>query len=357
MARAHRVLICSLFCMILGPVVFAQKYTVTDLGTLSGDMSSSANWINSSGHVVGCSDPSTNACSMNTDGQHAFLWQEGQRLQDLGTLPGGNISLAYGINDSDEIVGYSSTNEQTLHAFRYQFGVMEDLGTLPGGTTSQPYGLNSSGIIVGASDYQSSNGNTAAVYWTTDGSIHQLPLLQGAVAEQANGITDKNEIGGSAFFAADSTRPQAFVWTSSGGIQGLGTLPGGTKAGCDYINNSGVCFGGSNSSQNPDFQCVTWKKKNGQYAIHDLGALKGDTFCFLYGANDRGQAVGQSANSSSTSAVLWSAKTKLLDLNKHISNNSGWSLIFANSINDSGQITGLGTINGVMHGYLLTPVK
>ena len=34
----------------------------------------------------------------------------------------------------------------------------------------------------------------------------------------------------------------------------------------------------------------------------------------------------------------------------------GWSLIYASSINDSGQITGLGQIGGYTHTFLATPV-
>jgi hypothetical protein len=52
---------------------------------------------------------------------------------------------------------------------------------------------------------------------------------------------------------------------------------------------------------------------------------------------------------------LWSRKTKLVDLNKFIPTNSGWSLRYATGMNDNGQITGVGIINGAKHGYLLTP--
>ena len=33
----------------------------------------------------------------------------------------------------------------------------------------------------------------------------------------------------------------------------------------------------------------------------------------------------------------------------------GWRLILASSINDAGQIAGTGMLNGIDHGYLLTP--
>jgi probable HAF family extracellular repeat protein len=43
------------------------------------------------------------------------------------------------------------------------------------------------------------------------------------------------------------------------------------------------------------------------------------------------------------------------DLNNMILSNSGWVLALAIWINDSGQITGYGTINGENHAFLLTP--
>ncbi len=45
------------------------------------------------------------------------------------------------------------------------------------------------------------------------------------------------------------------------------------------------------------------------------------------------------------------------DLNKQIPPGSGWVLIQAFGINNSGQIVGTGTIHGAEHGFLLTPKK
>src|SRR5262245_46099063 len=55
-------------------------------------------------------------------------------VTDLGTL-GGTASYAYGINSAGQVVGYAYTsdNAATIHAFLYQDGVgMKDLGTLGG---------------------------------------------------------------------------------------------------------------------------------------------------------------------------------------------------------------------------------
>ena len=64
---------------------------------------------------------------------HAFLYSNGT-MADLGTLPGGSVSAAHGINASGQVVGYADTSSGYAHAFLYSNGTMTDLGTLPGGS-------------------------------------------------------------------------------------------------------------------------------------------------------------------------------------------------------------------------------
>src|SRR5260370_31786428 len=75
---------------------------------------------------------------------HAFLFQNGV-VVDLGTLPGGSISEALGINNRGQVVGEASTASGNTHAFLLENGVMVDLGTLPGGTSSFATGINHRG--------------------------------------------------------------------------------------------------------------------------------------------------------------------------------------------------------------------
>ncbi len=46
----------------------------------------------------------------------------------------------------------------------------------------------------------------------------------------------------------------------------------------------------------------------------------------------------------------------MVDLNTLISPSSGWTLTAAGGMNDLGEIAGYGTIGGVTHAFLLTPV-
>src|ERR1700678_2732376 len=89
----------------LSVAALAQTYTITDIGILNGDNESSGFWLNSSGAVVGCSDVANSEgypCTGTGAGQHAFYWTKSGGMKDLGTLPGGNISGAIGVNDAGQ---------------------------------------------------------------------------------------------------------------------------------------------------------------------------------------------------------------------------------------------------------------
>jgi hypothetical protein len=89
------------------------------------------------------------------------------------------------------------------------------------------------------------------------------------------------------------------------------------------------------------------------YNIIDLGTL-GGTSSYAYSINDNGQIVGWADGR----ACLFDStgQGNNIDLNTLIDPSSGWTLIFANSINNHGWIVGQG-INpaGYEHTYLLIP--
>src|SRR5712692_10618015 len=111
-------------------------WTITDLG-----MVNSALGINNSGQAVGDKD------FTSSGGSHAFLWSSGTGAQDLGTLPGGTCSVAFSINNSGQVVGFSCalTSFVTHHAFLWSStSGMQDLGTL-GGSQSHANDINDNG--------------------------------------------------------------------------------------------------------------------------------------------------------------------------------------------------------------------
>ena len=114
---------------------------MTDLGTPPGGSWSSAQSINNSGQVVGEWGNGGGAC----------LWQNGT-ITSLG--PGG----AYAINNSGQVACASG------FAYLWQNGTITYLGVLPGDISSVATGINDSGQVVGYANTASGIGH--AILWT-----------------------------------------------------------------------------------------------------------------------------------------------------------------------------------------------
>ncbi len=171
---------------------------VIDLGALAG-LGSVARGINDSGQVVGFSPtgslPAANGSSLPSLIVHAFLYRHG-KMSDLGTL-GGMNSAANSINDHGAVVGSADpANDSLNHAFLYSKGRMTDLGTL-GGPESVASAINNKGAVVG---YSLTSTSTSATHGFIDqhGRMVDLnsliPTDSGFVIAAASGINDRGQI-------------------------------------------------------------------------------------------------------------------------------------------------------------------
>ncbi len=258
--------------------------------------------INGLGHVVG------RITLAAIDRYRAALWQDGQAF-NLGTLPGGNYSEAFAINERGQIVGQWGHNFMKPffpRSFVWQDGTMSDL-ELPMGPRSGAHGLNEQGQIVGWMG-ESFLIDSHAFIWKT-GVVTDIGVIQGVFTGRARAINNLNEVVGSGQIP-DADNPfglsRAFYW-ADGQMMNLGTL----NEHCSSV--------------------------------------------VAFDVNDLGQVVG-SASGAATNAFIWQ-NGGMTNLNDLIPPELGVNVRIAFAINNQGQITGqASTASGVV-AVLLTPVK
>jgi probable HAF family extracellular repeat protein len=343
-----------------------------DFGTLAGGASSDAVWITDNGLILGNSqNGETDPLIPGFPEIRAVLWRN-RHIMDLGTLAGGNESISFSLNNRAQVVGLatngiadpnsmSGLGYQT-RAFFWQNGAMKDLGTLGSGTDAAAGLINERGQVVGWSYTDADPSDIcAAVYgfplstgsflWEEGKGMLDLSGL-GGTCTVAKGLNDRGQVVGQSWSTGDATG-HAFRWDHKNGLVDLGTL-GGDHSSADAINNKGQAVGASYVSDNVQIHAALWK---GSTSL-DLGAVDSDTCSFALSINENTQVVGISGdtNCASTRAFLWEHGGAMVDLNSLISSDSGIYVTFASTINDRGEIGGVGVLpNGDEHAVLLIP--
>ncbi|NLX14564.1 MAG: hypothetical protein GXY44_13055 [Phycisphaerales bacterium] len=309
-----------------------RRYSIVNLGSPSSQ-SSYPSGLNEAGQVVGY---------YYTDAmvRRAFLYSGGY-MTDLGTL-GGTEAYARAINDSGQVVGQAKNAQGDWRAFSWVAGgVMRDLGTL-GGPSSVAYGINTAGQVVG----YAGTGSASHAFLYSNGVMRDLGTL-GYPYSAAFGINDYGQVVG-AYLPAGGEQ-QAFLW-EQGTLVDLGSpLLSGSQAWA--VNNLGMITGYSWGGS--DYRSFLYADG----LVVDLGTVDEFTQIYAWSINNSGQVVGYMSNPAGTlSHAFVFAGGTLYDLNDLLVDGHGWEyLTAAFAINDRGQITGYGRINGRFRGFLLTP--
>jgi probable HAF family extracellular repeat protein len=325
----------------------ANLYSLQDLGPLTnlgGGDQSKPYGVNNHGHV---------AAANAIDGNHRALRYDGTWL-NLETL-GGNASLAAAINDSGQVVGYSKNNAGFDRGFVWTPGgtdgvpgnpQMKALGTF-GGNASAAYAVNQTGQITGYA--QTTNRERAFLY--SQGTMTDIGTLLGASSNSFGyGINDAGHIAGTSYNVSYS-RYSAFYYNGSS-IRLIGTL-GGSDASALAINNHDQITGYATTTAGFDH---AFRYANNTLA--DLGTLGGD-YSYGLAINNHNVIVGGAFidPANTTYHAFITRDNTLVDLNSQLdSTGTGWTLIEARAISDTGHITGIGRRNGALHAFLLSPI-
>ena len=176
----------------------------------------------------------------------------------------------------------------------------------------------------------------------------KLPTF-GGTNSQAVSINQTGQITGFSD-TSGANDPHAFI-DNNGTLTDLGTLGGPDSQG-QGINNLGEVVGYSGVAGTGDKNAFLY---NGT-SMTDLGTLGGDN-SYAYRISGPGLIVGKSqiTSDADTHAFVY-ANGKMIDLNTLIDPSLGWDLQDATGVNNAGQITGNGTINGQTHAFLITLV-
>jgi probable HAF family extracellular repeat protein len=316
-----------------------HHYKLIDMGTFGGPNSFFSNpdsrAINNRGTATGWADtsiPDPNCLFFDCLVNRAFVRKNGVTT-DLGTLPGGQSSLAYWVNDRGLIVGQSQngsidplTGVPEVRGVLWRKGQITDLGTL-GGNASNTIAINNHGQVVGAAT------NATFDPFANTPQAACLVLSTGNVPSCSAFTFVFNSV-----FSPTTTETHAFAW-QDGFIRDLGTL-GGPDSAPEANNDRGevagwsyTSFAANPSTGTPNVDPFLWSPEDGK--MTDLGSL-GGTFGAPFWLNNRGQVVGASnlPGDKTFHPFLWE-RGKLNDLGT-----LGGYTGLAIWINDVGEVVG-----------------
>lgn len=365
-----------------------QQYRLVGLSSLGGGFAAGIS-DNEQGWISGYSLLSDNATL------HAALWYPmSTSPKDLGTLGGANSAVEWPNHTPNQVVGISQLaqtdplGEQWSCTYPAGFGFlpytgqecrgfvwsqdegMTQLGTL-GGNNSFATGSNASGQIVGWAETNTHDATCVlpqvlgfrAVMWDRSGHANALAPYGQDPDSAATAINDRGDVAGISGIcqnAVGALSAMHMILWKNGVPTSLGTLGGSAWNTPMMLNDRDEVVGfsdrsGDNNGSNFNAHAFLWKDG----VLTDLGTLAGDAVSYAYSINNRGLIVGQSCTSGCASSRAFLYQNGVMyDLNTLLdSSSAGYDLIFANDINDEGEITGLAVnrTNQSIIGFRLVP--
>src|SRR5688500_7983790 len=282
---------------LTAPAGTATGFPPGSIGFVSG-----ANAINASGQVAGTSSFSGLGGGSTS---RASVWSGGSPTL-LQPASGYTSSQGFGINNTGQVVGFSSTGCCAVAPTLWSGGTATNLGTL-GGSAGLAFGVNSSGQAVGMSTIAGDTANHATLW--SGGSIIDLGAQRAVAINDAGQIVGQGSSaggsGGATFWNSSASGPIDLGWGSgfnaiandlngAGFVVGMGAIGESWALGSEH----GLLWDGSTSF---DLNCLLDANTWGDWTITSALAI-----------NDLGQILVRAATFQSGTDTLGSSATLLL---------------------------------------------
>lgn len=294
--------------------------------------------LNDAGQVTG-------GASLADGTYEAFVWSQADGLVDLGTLPGDTSSTGLKINDVGQATGYSqsATNSTTIgFLWQAQTGMVNPASQ--SGLLLAFTDINNQGQIVGSARASPDQPGYGFVFTASSGVT---PVnIPGVPVDSVLAINDSGQM----VLSTPSYSNSLFYTPGQVPVQIQGT--GITQATALALNDSGTAVGFSSAGEGANTHAFLWTQSGGMV---DLTPGE-DAFGMAYAINAAGDVVGVQGTGDGPSNPFLYEGGVMYDLDTLLgASAAGWSDMFPEAINDSGQIAGIGTFDGQTEAFLLTP--
>lgn len=316
----------------------ARSYAITDLGDLGGGVTH-PKAINDRGMITG---DSTRVHHHGENDGVMFLRVKSKLMSDPSRFVGPTMGL--GVNDAGVVVGYFSHGTYEEPRMWTRAGEQ----AFPDGIFGRAAAINDAGAVTG--EITGRNGKFVAqqAFRWQDGVLQELSPPAGFDLATGRAINAAGDIAGS-------------IWTSGHTIEHPMMVVGDTTHDLGQVGDAGAGATGINASR---AVCGTaWTSAGDRLFVWQAGAVtfapETDDLRDARGnaINDAGVVVGSAVRKKYGRHAAILEDGELQDLNDLVVEKGGWQLTDATSINNAGQIVGVGNLDGQHgHGFLLTPL-
>jgi hypothetical protein len=337
----------------------AVEFEVQPLSPPPGTSTSEAEGLNDKGQIVGIAKSASSPTSLP-------CWWDGAASGTLPYFSGQDNHRATTINNSGQIIGYSTMTVSGGNAFRGMLWTLGSLTAVPIGTfTGVPTedtlatGINDSSVVVGFGSgalVGGTPGTGSQGFKWTPGSGNPIPIgLLVNTTFASSVLTGVNAPGTACGSATDLFGNERVIRYGSA-ISNTGVPAGYTSAEASGINSTSDMCGWTKAGTGARRGFV-WTALGG-FTI--LPMLAGSTMLDHVPAdiNDRGEVVGNTKLIGAVTPLLW-RNGFVYDLSTLLINVDGWSVLRVNDINERSEMVGYGNNprTGLRTAVVIRPVQ